>query len=62
MNIIEKAILYYRDNGKTGERFGDMVERIGFEEVSKGILGNEILKEKEEILKAEVHTKRNYSC
>ncbi len=62
MDIIEKAILYYRDNGKTGERFGDMVERIGFEEVSKGILGNEILKEKEEILKAEVHTKRNYSC
>lgn len=62
MNIIEKAVLYYRENGKTGERFGDMVDRIGFEEVSKAILENEILQRKEEILSAELHTKRGYSC
>ncbi len=51
MNIIEKTILYYRENGKTGERFGDMIERVGFEEVCKGILGNEILHRKEDILR-----------
>ena len=62
LDIIERAILYYRENGKTGERFGAMIDRIGFEEVSKGILGKEILERKEEILKAELHSKRGYSC
>ncbi len=39
LNILEKAILYYKEKGSTGERFGDMIDRIGFEEVVKVILG-----------------------
>ncbi|MDI6604280.1 MAG: nitrite reductase [Thermoanaerobacteraceae bacterium] len=46
MDIIEKAILYYKENGNTKERFGDMIDRIGFEEVSYQILNKvEIYKE-----------------
>ncbi len=29
LSIIKKAILYYSENGKTKERFGDMIDRIG---------------------------------
>lgn len=50
MNIIEKAILYYKENGTAGERFGDMIERIGFEKVQQELLNDEILQRKEEVL------------
>lgn len=33
LDIIEKAITYYRENGTQGERFAHTVERIGFETV-----------------------------
>ena len=33
LDIIEKAISYYRENGIQGERFAQTVERIGFETV-----------------------------
>jgi dissimilatory sulfite reductase (desulfoviridin) alpha/beta subunit len=33
LNIIEKAISYYRENGTQGERFAQTVERIGFDTV-----------------------------
>ena len=33
LDIIEKAISYYRENGLQGERFAQTVERIGFETV-----------------------------
>lgn len=39
MEIIEKAILYYKENGDPKERFGDMITRIGFEEVAKNLIG-----------------------
>ncbi|MBS5823376.1 MAG: 4Fe-4S binding protein [Clostridium argentinense] len=57
MNIIEKTILYYREKGNPKERFGDMVARIGFEEVSKEILKDDILKRKEEILNLDCYIK-----
>lgn len=31
LDVIEKAITYYRDNGLNGERFAKMVERLGFD-------------------------------
>ena len=49
MTIIEKAVLYYREKGSTGERFGDMIDRIGFEEVVKDILSNEIIEKRKMI-------------
>lgn len=50
MNFIEKAILYFKDNGILGEKFGIMIDRIGFDKVEEVLLSDEILKRKEEIL------------
>ena len=52
MDIIEKTILFFRENGKPGERFALTVDRLGFENVENEILNGDILSRKEEILKA----------
>ena len=51
---VEKAILLFRDQGVSGERFADTVERLGFDYVEAQLLGSELLDRKAEILKAEV--------
>ena len=38
MSVIEKIILFYRDNGIAGERFADTISRIGFEKVEEAVL------------------------
>ena len=50
LDVIEKIILFYRDNGLEKERFADTIERIGFEEVEKQLLSNDLLERKEQIL------------
>lgn len=50
LNTVEKAILFFKENGISGERFADTVERIGFENVEKALLSDELLKRKEAIL------------
>ena len=57
LNTIEKAILLFREQGMTGERFADTIQRIGFEEVEKQLLSNEILERKQAILDAALHIK-----
>ncbi len=42
MEIVERAILFFRDEGITGERFADTVERLGFEYVEDKLLHAEI--------------------
>ena len=37
LDVIEKAILFFRDHGNKGERFAETIERIGFENVEKGL-------------------------
>ena len=54
MQVIEKAILLFREQGKTGERFADTVERLGFENVQEQLLANDLLARKEENLKLDV--------
>ena len=39
LSVVEKIILYYRDNGQPGERFADTIQRIGFATVEAAILG-----------------------
>ncbi|MBE5791758.1 MAG: (4Fe-4S)-binding protein [Clostridiales bacterium] len=39
LNVIEKAILFYKENGIAGERFNDTVMRIGFEKVNAALIG-----------------------
>ncbi len=36
--LIEKAVTFYRGNGKSKERFGHMIDRIGIDTVKEGIL------------------------
>ena len=50
LNIIEKAILLYREQGQPGERFANMIERIGFENVERQLMEDGLLERKAEIL------------
>lgn len=38
LDLIERAILFFRDEGITGERFADTIERLGFEYVQSKLL------------------------
>ena len=51
--VIEKAILLFREQGKTGERFARTIERLGFENVERQLLGNELLERRQQILDAD---------
>ena len=59
-DMIEKTMLFFKDQGISGERLSDTVERIGWENVEKILLSNELLERKEEILAKE--TKGGASC
>ena len=62
MNVIEKAILLFREQGITGERFSDTIARLGFENVQKQLLSDELLLRKDENIKAEKHLKGGATC
>ena len=51
LNVVEKTILFYRENGLPGERFADTIARLGFGNVEKEILTGDLLERKDEILK-----------
>lgn len=61
-SVIEKAILLFREQGHTGERFADTIERIGFENVEAQLLSNDILKRKDEIVGAKLHLVGGATC
>lgn len=42
MEIVERAILFFRDEGSSGERFADTIKRLGFEYVQDKLLNNKI--------------------
>lgn len=62
LDVVEKAILLFREQGNTGERFADTIARTGFENVEKQLLSNEILERKQEILDAKLHLAGGASC
>lgn len=45
IDVVEKAILLFRDEGQTGERFADTVTRLGFDYVNEKLLTSKIDKE-----------------
>jgi len=51
LNMTEKAILFYKSRGIMGERFGTTIERMGMEEAEKILLSDELMIQKNEILK-----------
>lgn len=62
IKLVEKAILLYREQGKTGERFAETVERLGFENVEAQLLSDDILERKQEILEAKLHETGGATC
>lgn len=62
MKVIEKAILLYREQGKTGERFAMTIDRLGFENVEAQLLSDDILARKQEILDAQLHLTGGATC
>ena len=56
LNVIEKTILLYKNQGIKGERFEETIKRIGFENVEKQLFSDELLDKKEEILNQELAT------
>lgn len=62
LNVIEKAILFFREQGKTGERFAQTIDRVGFEKVEEILLSDEILERKQQILDAKLHLSGGATC
>ena len=62
LSVLEKAILHFREQGKTGERFADTIDRIGFENVQEQLMSDEILKFKDQILNAKMHMEGGATC
>ena len=60
--MVEKALLLYREQGETGERFGMFIERIGTENFIAQLKSDEVLERKEAILAADLHTKSKATC
>ena len=54
LDVVEKAILLFRKEGITGERFADTVTRLGLPYVEEMLLGDALLAEKDENLKQTV--------
>ena len=53
-DILEKSLLWFRENAYAKERFGLTVDRIGFNEFEKAIRGDDLLNRKEIILNADI--------
>lgn len=62
MKVIEKALLLFREQGKTGERFAATIDRLGFEYVEQALLSDDILSRKESILSAQLHMAGGATC
>lgn len=62
MDVVEKAILLFREQGKTGERFADTVARLGFENVQEQLLADGLLARKTDNLQAQKHLKGGATC
>lgn len=50
IEIVDKAILLFRRDGLSGERFSDTINRLGFDYVNELLLSDELLLKKNEIL------------
>ena len=48
--IVEKTILFFKDQGVAGERLSQTMDRVGFEKACAMIEGDDLLARKEEIL------------
>lgn len=52
IDVVERAILFFRDEGISGERFADTIARLGFDYVQEKLLHSQI--DKKQILEKTV--------
>lgn len=52
IDLVERAILFFRDEGNSGERFADTIDRLGFDYVQEKLLHHAI--DREAVLKKNV--------
>lgn len=50
LDMVEKALLLFRSQGKPGERFGETIDRIGVEKTVELLSGDGLLQQKSDIL------------
>lgn len=60
--IIEKMILLYREQGITGERVAQMVQRIGLQNIENQLLSNDLFERKDEVLNSDLHLVGGATC
>ena len=60
--VLEKTILLFREQGHTGERLAETIDRLGFDNVETQLLGDALLQRKAEILSAETHLAGGATC
>jgi len=52
--ILEKTLLWYKENGYEKERLGAAIDRIGTDKLEEALFGDDLLLRKDEILAAEI--------
>ena len=52
--ILEKTMLWFRENGYQKERLGKAIDRIGVDKLEEALFSDDLLKRKDEILAAEL--------
>ena len=52
--ILEKTMLWFKDNAYQKERLGKAIDRIGVDKLEEALFGDELMARKEEILAAEM--------
>lgn len=61
-SMIERALLLYREQGETGERFGRYIERVGTEKFIAQLKAGDVLERKQAILDAKLHLEGGATC
>ncbi|MBP1557604.1 MAG: (4Fe-4S)-binding protein, partial [Oscillospiraceae bacterium] len=52
--ILEKAMLWFKENGYAKERFGMTIDRVGFDKLEAALFSDDLIERKSEILAAEI--------
>ncbi len=60
--MVERAILLYREQGRTGERFGKFIDRIGAENFLVQLKAGDVMDRKQQILEAKLYTEGGATC
>ncbi len=60
--MVERALLIYREQGKTGERFAMFIDRIGAENFIAQLKAGDVMERRQAILDAKLHLEGGATC